>query len=235
VPTLTPLPSGYVTTRDGLHRVAAHVVARARHVATGRFGLYWTAGGFGTPVFGNGQQVRVAEDRIVVHNGDHVVEAPIESLAQAAAVAGVDLSSEFSVGHETPPLGDPAAPLGVDREAGAALGDWFGFGASLLEDLCAGITADGGDVSRVQLWPEHFDIAFDGAHEGAVRANVGCSPGDTFHPGPYVYVGPWEPQQGDYWNAPFGAYLSYAELLAARDPATRARGFVDEGLSRLRP
>ena len=36
---LPPLPPTYATTRTELHRVAAHLVARARVQATGRFGL----------------------------------------------------------------------------------------------------------------------------------------------------------------------------------------------------
>ncbi len=39
--------------------------------------------------------------------------------------------------------------------------------------------------------------------------NLGFSPGDSFCPDPYVYVGPWgseRPGTPDYWNAPFGAF-----------------------------
>src|SRR4051812_7118657 len=49
----------YGTTRTELHRVAVHVLARRRFAATGRFGLRVTPGGFGTPLFGDDEVVRI--------------------------------------------------------------------------------------------------------------------------------------------------------------------------------
>lgn len=73
--------------------------------------------------------------------------------------------------------------------------------------------------SRVQLWPEHFDVAVDLGPEGN-RANFGGSPGDSAHPEPYLYVGPWDrpEREGDYWNEPFGASLSYGAIKEGADP-----------------
>ena len=87
----------------------------------------------------------------------------------------------------------------------------------------------------MQLWPEHFDLAIDGARPGAVRANVGVSPGDSFHDDPYLYIGPWEPQDGPFWNAPFGAYLPYAEIVQSDQQRALALSFVNRGLARLNP
>ena len=56
---------------------------------------------------------------------------------------------------------------------------------------------------RPVLWPEHFDVAVT---ENEV--NYGVSPGDGFHPLPYAYVGPWTSRIGEFWNAPFGAFLT---------------------------
>ena len=42
-------------------------------------------------------------------------------------------------------------------------------------------------TGRVQLWPEHFDAAFDGLPEDS-RATFGASPGDAGVPEPYLYV-----------------------------------------------
>lgn len=50
------------------------------------------------------------------------------------------------------------------------------------------------------LWPEHFDVAIT-----VNRVNYGVSLGDTFLDEPYMYVGPFEPRTGSFWNAPFGA------------------------------
>jgi hypothetical protein len=47
-----------------------------------------------------------------------------------------------------------------------------------------------------------------------------------------VYVGPHDTSglEGSYWNAPFGATLTHAELRAAGDPDRTAGRFLDEGL-----
>jgi hypothetical protein len=96
--------------------------------------------------------------------------------------------------------------------AARALGDWYGFCASVLEQLRVD-AGDEGVPERVQLWPEHFDIAIGLGPTGA-HADIGGSPGDDNHPEPYVYVSPWEPHPKDpYWNEPFGASLSYQAIL----------------------
>lgn len=53
------------------------------------------------------------------------------------------------------------------------------------------------------LWPEHFDVGLTVA-----TANYGVSPGDSYHPRPYAYIGPPTTQSGPFWNAPFGALRS---------------------------
>ena len=45
------------TTREVLHRVAAHVLGRRRYQVSGRFGLRASPGGFATPAFGDGPEV----------------------------------------------------------------------------------------------------------------------------------------------------------------------------------
>ena len=159
---------------------------------------------------------------------------PLSTLADVAAAAGVDLGGPLAIGHDAPPLGDPAAPLGVDPDAARALGDWLGFATEVLDAVAAG----GGDPSKVQIWPEHFDAACDvawGPGEGR-RANLGGSPGDAFHAEPYLYVGPWGPERpGDpaFWNAPFGAILPHARLREADDARGLAEGFMRRGLDLL--
>lgn len=85
-------------------------------------------------------------------------------------------------------------------------------------------------VSRVQLWPEHFDLSFDNG-----SANLGFSPGDDYLPEPYAYFGPWNRDglTGPYWNAPFGAALPYADVLAADDQRATLSAFFREGLVAL--
>jgi hypothetical protein len=120
-------------------------------------------------------------------------------------------------------------PLGVDPQASYFLGDWYGFATSVLEELR--FEADrASDPSRVQLWPEHFDIALEvGSEAASARAAYGFSPGDEQHPEPYVYVAPWSaPAPGELWNASgfTGAELSYSELLGAGDQRECALQFL---------
>jgi hypothetical protein len=121
-------------------------------------------------------------------------------------------------------------PGAVDPAAASSLGDFYGFACSVLEELRA-VEADG-DPSLVQLWPEHFDIAFElGSEAAGQRANFGASPGDADHPEPYLYVGPWVAEvSGELWNAKGfkGAELTYAELLEAEDQRRTAIDFFAE-------
>ena len=126
--------------------------------------------------------------------------------------------------------------LDVDPDESAALGDWYGFAASVLEELRADVDPSL-EPSRVQLWPEHFDMAVElGAESAGQRAAYGCSPGDEDHAEPYVYVAPWEaPPEGEPWNATGfrGAELTYAELLAAGDQRELALEFLRKRLALL--
>ena len=112
----------------------------------------------------------------------------------------------------------------ADDTSAAILGDWYGFGCSVLEELRAGAPDAG--ATRCQLWPEHFDLAVElGDADAGGRAAYGASPGDAAHPEPYLYVSPWaEPPADPHWNdtAFRGASLAYSELTG--DPrAARAR------------
>ena len=118
----------------------------------------------------------------------------------------------------------------ADPDAARVLGDFYGFACSVLEELRAEHPDQ--DPSPVQLWPEHFDIAFElGSEPKGRRANYGASPGDDGHDEPYLYVGPWiEQPAGELWNATGfpGAELAYAELLAASDARRLALDFLRE-------
>jgi hypothetical protein len=229
-------------TRTGLQQVAVHVLARRRHAVTGRFGLRPAPGGFATPMFGDADEVvRVSGTTLVVERGGDARVEELTTLGRAAEVVGVDLAADFSVGHETPPLADPAAPLGLDAAAAWVLGGWWVTGAGALDEAVAGAPAVA-TATVSQLWPEHFDhgctVTLGRADDDAPRANLGASPGDGYEPEPYLYVGPWGPgRPGDpgYWNAPFGAVLRRAELagLAHDDRRVRMVDFVRRGLGLL--
>ncbi len=225
---LAPVPPRLVETRLALHRLAEQVVSPARRAANGKIGLRYTRGGFGTPFFGADTQVRVQGTTLIVQTGDEERRAAITTLIAAAQHVGADmLPGALELDDK---------PLAVDPTAAAFLGDWYGFAASVLEQLRAETPADA-EASRVQLWPEHFDLAAElGAEAQKARAAYGLSPGDEAHAEPYIYVAPWvAPPAGELWQASGfrGAELSYAELLDTDSPRDTALGFFRARLAAL--
>jgi hypothetical protein len=220
---LKPLPHTFVATRRALHRVAAELVAPARKPQN-EIALCQTPGGFGTPEFefaGRRTQVRVDGIELVLTRDGRDDRAELRSLAAAGALLGPDLLPDGVPGDDT--------PLDIDAEAAAVLADFYAFAADLLERLKSALTPQA-EASETNLWPEHFDIAFEAGPDAAgERATYGASPGDDEHSEPYLYVGPWSATLGgELWNATAfkGAELGYAELRGAEDPAATAAGFM---------
>lgn len=222
---LSSLPDAFAATRESLRAVACYVISPARKARTGRIGLRPFGEGFGTPAFDDGSRIVVRGDQLAFDPGDATT---ITTIRAGAAFVGVELSADPGVGHDLPPYA-PDDELRVDRDASLALGGWYRFGQRVLEALTAGRPPE--TVSEAQLWPEHFDLAVTLELAGATMVNVGFSPGDAFSVEPYVYVGPHDTSGLDdpYWNAPFGAFCSYAAL-ASEDTAL---AFVTDGLARL--
>ena len=126
-----------------------------------------------------------------------------------------------------PSAGELDARLPVDPQAAAFLGDWYGFAYSVLEELRA--DPESLDANRVQLWPEHFDAAFDCLPQDR-RATFGASPGDATIEQPYLYVIPASfatAPVSDLWNAQGfdGAVLPMAQLVDAPDQRAAALRF----------
>jgi hypothetical protein len=183
-------------------RISLHKIAEAV-VAPARkpeneISLRYTRGGYGTPFFREGG----ADCQVRVEHGELVRQRGSEETRE--------------------PLPD------VDIAAASALGDFYGFACSVLEQLRA--DEPDGDPTLVRLWPEHFDIAFElGSEAEGKRANLGASPGDEGHDEPYLYVGPWTAEvSGELWNATGfnGAELRYSELLEAEDQRQGALDFM---------
>lgn len=239
---LGELPATFGATRDTLQRVGTHILARRRYAVSGKFGLRATPGGFGTPAFGREYEtVRIAGTHLVrERTGASARTTTLDlagaTLADAAAATEVDLTEPFEAGHDTPPVGDPSARLEIDTSAAVALGEWFRFGWAVLDATLASLPPDA-EPSVIQLWPEHFDAAFDAAAAPERRVNLGAAPGDSFSAQPYLYVGPWDadrPGDASYWNASFGAVLTYDELRASEDPVATGTAFMLRGITLLR-
>lgn len=232
---LGPAPRTLADTRAAWHAVAEWVVAPARHGANGRIGLRWTRGGYGTPFFGNDRQVRVdGTDVVVVENGE-VKRRKLTTLYEAARFVGVAMATSTGV-YEPTTLWNSHRAFRLDPAAAEFLGHWFGLGASVLEELRAEVSMSYA-ASRVQLWPEHFDLAVDMGNDSiGKRANYGASPGDATHPEPYFYVGPWgdaRPGDDDYWNESFGASLPFSAIVDADNQRETALAFFRRGRALL--
>jgi hypothetical protein len=197
---LEPLSADFAETRVALHKVAEAVVAPARKPEN-EISLRYTHGGFGTPFF----EQDGLDCQVRIEHGQLIRQRGTE---------------------ET----DEALPPEVDPASARALGDFYGFACSVLEQLRA--DEPDGDPSLVRIWPEHFDIAMElGDEAKGKRANLGASPGDDGHEEPYLYIGPQTAEvSGELWNARGfnGAELSYSELLGTADQRRAALDFMRE-------
>jgi hypothetical protein len=178
----------WTSTRRALHAVAESVIAGPQYRAHGTIRLRVTPGGFG----GIRSSLRVELADLVWPDGRAPLMGTCRQLAEAA---GVQVGPPQGLYGDGSGVG-PDEPFAVDPDVAAELEDWFARGDAALRRF--------GDPV---LWPEHFDLGVT-----VDRVNYGVSPGDAAHPGPYAYVGPWEPRRGAFWNAPFGALRPAADL-----------------------
>jgi hypothetical protein len=188
-----------VATRHSLHAVAERLLAGPQYRENGEIRLQVTPGGFGQ--FAGPLRVEGAE---IVGPGTRV---PLRGrIGDLAAALGVEAGEPADLYAEHAEFGADDE-LAVDPAAATLLLDWFARGDRAMRRFAPS--------EEPILWPEHFDlgIALD-------EVNYGVSPGDSGHPLPYAYVGPWTPREGEFWNASFGAVrtaeqLSDADAVAA--------------------
>ena len=220
----------FVSTREALHGVAEHVLAKARYLDDGEIRLTAFPGGFSTPLLSGGRRVRVDGADLVVDTAEQSASIGLTTIGDAAAF--LDIEPGFP-GELYPAATElrPDEPLALDREAAETLAAWYGFAAGVL-DLFAREIIDA-NPSQVTLWPEHFDQAFytEDVDESR-RANYGASPGDAGHAEPYMYVGPWGTPAADaFWNATTfnGAVLPLAQMVGEDDPTEVGLRFLRRG------
>jgi len=140
-------------------------------------------------------RVGVEGSDLVWDGGRTRLEGTCRELAAATGQEVSDLADVYAVGSGV----DPDEALAVDAEALDRLLGWFVRGDAALRAFAP-------DVEPI-LWPEHFDVGL-----AVDEVNYGASPGDSTHTGPYAYVGPWTPREGEFWNAPFGALRDAADV-----------------------
>lgn len=85
---LEDLPGAFARTREILHGLAEGTLKPAREAANGKIGLRFTRGGFGTPFFGDDEQVRVeGADLVRVARGEETGREPVDGADPSAAGA----------------------------------------------------------------------------------------------------------------------------------------------------
>ena len=229
---LPELPPEFAATRDALHAVAEQVVAAAYWQATTHIGLRPTPRGFGSPVFGDRERVRVDATAVVHERAGASRRHELTTLQAASAFVEVPLGAPTAYAPAT--TYPPNAPLAVDRDAALALADWYALAAALLNDLR--VAHPDAPATELQLWPEHFDLACElGEAATGARANYGASPGDDSIPEPYLYVGPHDQARhtGDFARCPFGAAITYSELRRAPEAGAAGRQFYESAAADL--
>lgn len=242
-----PLPADWEQQRNVAQRLATHVLGQARFRHDNLFDLVPLPGGFGTPPVGSQRErVRfvggsmfiervIGEDVRTLTATTDVVTLAGSSINDLCNAIGFAPDPDFWVGGDTPALGDPTDMVVIDSETTSVLGEWYLLGQRAMEEAVASLPDAAASVGR--LWPEHFDFGTDLDAKPGVRCNLGAAAGDGFNPEPYLYLGPWgdgRPGPPEYWTAPFGAVLTFAELNIVEDPLARAIEFFLHGLSYLR-
>jgi hypothetical protein len=183
--------SAYVTTRQSLHKVAEHVMAKASYAAIGKIGLRAHTGGFATQEF-DGR-------RLICRDGQ----------LDGVAIDGArlrDLGASDATLPYTPATPFDDAPLTVDARSAQGLADWYGLVAVALESVSPP------DAAPQQIWPEHFDLA-----TAFNNVNYGGSPGDDTYPEPYLYVGPLERDDTAGFDDPWGWTLHARDVSSVED------------------
>ena len=114
---LEELPTGYDAGRCSLHQLAFFAVSPKRFAETTKLALRYTHGGFGTPFFGDGEQVRVEDDLLVYQQGDQVRSTQITTLEAACRFLGIPYQEVwFADFHD--PLSSVGAATELSRRSG---------------------------------------------------------------------------------------------------------------------
>jgi hypothetical protein len=187
------MAGSYESTRRNLHGAAELLLAGPRYAGGGSIQLRVGDGGIST---WDSPRVSLHAGQLV--SGGQRVDLDGLTFADAASRAGLVARTLGDVYHDGPgfSVGDL---ISLDPSAAALVEDALALGDQALRAFAP--SAD------PILWPEHFDVGIT-----AGDVNYGVSPGDSFHPQPYAYVGPHQPRTGPFWNAPFGACRSLEDL-----------------------
>jgi hypothetical protein len=209
----------YVRTRIQLRGIAEALIAGPQYRAANTIRLAVRPNGFG----GTKLDVAVTGTELAGPGGS----TPLSGRADAVAAAvGVDFGAPAGVYEIADPLSADAV---LSIEAGAAERAYRALNGGAL--ALAAVAPDHEPV----LWPEHFDVAVTvkAAADDGDQVNYGVSAGDTYHPTPYAYVGPWIARSRPFWNAPFGAIHPLDESADEASLAEAIAEFFRQGAENL--
>ncbi len=182
----------FVATRRSLHGVAEQLMAGPQHRQSGTIRLGVIDGGVETV---KAPAMRLDPDSL--QQGNATVTLHDATIAAIAGEFGIQAGAPEGVYADTADV-EPDELLVVDPACARRLIDAYELGRDAMQEFQP-------DEAPV-LWPEHFDLGIQWGH-----VNYGLSGGDSFHPTPYAYVGPWTQREGEFWNASFGAVLAVNE------------------------
>jgi hypothetical protein len=174
------------TTRASLHGIAELLLAGPQYRQHGTIRLRVLPGAFATIA---APDLRV--DHLKVRTHDAAVEVRGATYAELGSRLGVVAGAPeglYEHGSGAQPSDRPVLDPRTARVLLAAL------------DLADQSLRRFAPQLTPVLWPEHFDVAVS-----LDEVNYGVSLGDDFLDEPYMYVGPYKPRTGAFWNAPFGA------------------------------
>ena len=103
----------FVTTRDALHQVAEHVLAKARFVHDREIRLTAFDGGFATPLLPDNTRVRVDGSDLVVDTAGRSARIGLTTIADAAAFVGIIPGFPVELYQPATPF-EPDRPLEID-------------------------------------------------------------------------------------------------------------------------
>ncbi|ACU71133.1 conserved hypothetical protein [Catenulispora acidiphila DSM 44928] len=174
------------TTRASLHGIAELLLAGPQYREHGTIRLRVLPGAIATIA---APDLRVDHLKVQTHTtGVEVRGATYAEIgAQLGVIAGAP-EGLYGEGSGAKPSDRPV----LDPQAAEAL-------LEALDRGDQGLRRFAPDQTPV-LWPEHFDVGIT-----IDEVNYGVSLGDAFLDEPYMYVGPFKPRTGPFWNAPFGA------------------------------
>ena len=181
-------------TRRTWHGVGELLLAGPQFRETGTIRLRVTPGGFATTKRPN---LRVERGDLVAENRRVAIAG--RTCRDLADAVGIDAGAPEDLYHDGSGVmaGDI---LTLDPAAAAHLAESLMLGDAALRRLAP-------EQTPPVLWPEHFDVGVS-----IDEVNYGVSLGDSYLAEPYAYVGPRQPREGAFWNAPFGAAVPLRDL-----------------------